>query len=307
MPHCVLYKLLRLLLGALLAALPLAGLAYHSAARPIPIVVTADWLQENRDMPKLLLVDARSTADYAQGHLPGAINLPVDLTITGQNHNRLPKLSYIRELFRQTGLHNDDLIVIYDDGLLKNAARLFWVLETYGHSYVAVLDGGLPGWEQAGHALSREPVHRPPSHYVPSVLPHHLATRLTTRLAIDDPDVVIIDARRSEEYLGLSSQAERAGHIPGAINLPWEANLVREDGAPHLLSDPELQHLYNRLKGKRIITYCNRGKESAVTYLMLRHLGYPVSIYDGSWLDWGNDPQLPIARGDSPGTANGRE
>lgn len=266
--------------------------------RTLPIVVTTDWLRDHARMPDVLIIDARSPRDYARGHLPRAINLPVDLTFSDMHSHRLLGLRNIRTVLRKSGLRNSDRVVIYDNGQLKDAARLFWVLETYGHTQVGILDGGLPAWLRDGHTQSYAPVIRAPSNYVPSVMPHRLATRLTTRLAISDPDVVIIDARASEEYRGMRTQARRAGHIPGAISLPWEANLTYDGGSPHLLTDKELRHLYQHLQGKRIITYCNRGKESAVTYALLRHLGYPVSVYDGSWLDWGNDPRLPISPGD---------
>lgn len=244
----------------------------------------------------LLLIDVRNSADYQHNHLPGAINLPAELTFNQKgDHTRIASLQQIRKLLSQLGVRNQDYLVLYDNGMLKNAAHVFWVLQTYGQKKISVLDSGINGWIADHNPLTQQVTTRPASNYIPSISTHRLATELATRLAMNNPYVAIIDARTHKEYLGLSSRAKRKGHIPHAINIPWSENLTHLTTVPHLKSWRALQSLYGMLHpNEQVIAYCNRGKESAVTYLVLRNLGYQVSVYDGAWLEWGNDEHLPI-------------
>lgn len=286
-----LYGLILLTFSVALGAKP--------ASEPFPILVDTSWLatrlQESGSV--LLVLDVREPPLYAEGHIPGAVNLPVERTFGGVHNDRLGSLRDLRELFSATGLRNTDHIVIYDDGMIKDAARMFWVLQTYGHTRVSLLDGGLRAWRGESRGVTREPAHRPRSNYVPSIQPRHLATKLATRLSIYHRNVKILDARSEDEFLGLKSKARRYGHIPSAINVPWEKNFSEQAGVRRLLIEEDLQRLYAGFKGHRVIAYCNRGKESALSYFVLRKMGFEISVYDGSWLEWGNDEQLPIELG----------
>lgn len=249
--------------------------------------------------PGLLLVDVRDNETYLQGHIPGAINLPVEHTFNQQgDRTRIASLQQILENLRQAGIQNSDYLVLYDDGMLRSAAHVFWVLETYGHQKLSVLDGGIAGWiAQHGNVTSIE-TQLPKSQYLPSISTHRLSTELTTLMAIKNTHVEIIDARNRQEYLGITSKARRKGHIPSAISIPWHENLEQGGPTPSVKPKKALLSLYSELDKKdKVITYCNRGKESALTYLVLRSLGYNVSVYDGAWLEWGNDDQLPIETG----------
>ena len=233
-------------------------------------------------------------------HLPGAINLPVELTFNNEGDpTRIASLQQIRELLSEAGINNTDYLILYDDGLLKDAAHVFWVLETYGQKKLSVLDGGIAGWVAQHGELTRVVKPRPPSQYIPNIATHRLTTELATLLAIRNPNVSIIDARDQQEYLGIVSRARRKGHIAGAISIPWTNNLDENAQVHNVKPKATLQSLYNNIdKHNQVITYCNRGKESAVTYLVLRNLGYNVSVYDGAWLEWGNDDHLPIETGE---------
>lgn len=252
----------------------------------------------------LLLVDVRNNTSYRHNHLPGAINIPVDLTFNQKgDHTRIASLQQIRDVLSQVGVRQQNYLVLYDNGMLKNASHVFWVLETYGQKKISVLDSGIAGWIADHDPLSQQTTILSPSNYIPSISPHRLSTELAIRLALSNPNVIIIDARSHAEYLGLSSRAKRKGHIPHSINIPWSDNLADVASVPRLKSRQALQSIYSMLHpNEKVIAYCNRGKESSVTYLVLRDLGYHVSIYDGAWLEWGNNDHLPIASSSITGT-----
>lgn len=246
--------------------------------------------------PDLLVIDVRDHSTYTLEHVPTAINLPTNLIFNESGDpNRIAPLHQVKKYFSQAGIKNTDNIILYDDGLLKDAAYTFWVMETYGHKNIRVLDGGFPAWVSAKGTVTGTLSKRPVSNYIPTITPEYLASKLVTRLAVENNNIAIVDARTKEDYLGHSSKAERHGHIKGAMNIPWTENLDLSGNEPHLKSDHELAKLYNKLANKsETIAYCNRGRESALTYLILRRLGHKVSIYDGAWFEWGNDYQLPI-------------
>ncbi len=195
------------------------------------------------------------------------------------------------------GVERGQTVVLYDRASNRLAARAYWVLKYYRHADVRVLDGGAARWTSEGGQMSGGMTEWAPSAY--EAAPADPDIRTTWQHVVDrtdDPSTLMCDARSPDEYLGRDVRADRGGHIPGAINVEWTA-AVTPDG--RFKSYGELSELYARAgfaPDKQIITYCQSGVRGAHTWFVLRELlGYPdVRNYDGSWLEYGNDPESPI-------------
>ena len=274
------------------ADLPVLG--YLSAAEIDRRLVDHGWLLGEMGSPDLVVLDTRPREAYLKQHIKGAVSLPVwDTFGESPRADLAAPISKIQALFSAAGIDQQTRVVLYDDGEMINAARVFWILEMHGHRRVLLLSPGFRGWQAAGLPTDAEKVQPRLRQFLSHVAPDRLATKLSTRLAIDDSNVVIIDARSEAGYNGKKSDARRKGHIPGAINIPFERNFT-PDGKS-LLPFKELEAIYSGVsRDKKIIAYCNKGRHSALTYFIMRQLGYDVSAYDGSWFEWGNDLQLPI-------------
>jgi thiosulfate/3-mercaptopyruvate sulfurtransferase len=283
-----------LLFAVFMATAELPVLGPLSAAEIEERLVDSDWLLKEMNSPDLVILDTRSRQRYAEGHIAKAVSLPVSETFGSDARTDLAApISKIQQLFSEAGVDQQTRVVLYDDGELINAARVFWVLEMHGHRRVLLLNPGFREWRARGLTHTREPAQPQKRNFLSHVTPVRLATKFSTRLAVDDPNVVIVDARSVEEYQGRKSKSERYGRIPTALNIPAHSNLKATGEG--LKSFDELAQLYAGIdKNKKVITYCNKGRESALTYFILRQLGYDVAAYDGSWYEWGNDPQLPI-------------
>ena len=277
-------------------ALALAAGAARAAVLP-DLIVTPAWLLAHRGEVQVL--DARPAAAYAAGHLPHAASLPEGRLRAEADPARLPGLARLRALLEGAGVRAGRPVVVYDDGSLKDAARVFWVLELLGHPEVAVLSGGTAAWLAAGGPLERGAARPGRGRFVPALRAARIATRVDVRLALNDPSSLIVDARPPAAYEGRISAGPRAGHVPGAVNVPYRAHL---DAEGRLLDRAGLRRLYgHRLRGvRRVYVYCDRGRESAVAYLALRLLGVDAAVYHGGWGDWSRAPGLPVATGPEP-------
>lgn len=262
------------------------------------LLIELSWLQKNLNEPDLVVVDVRPPELYLQGHIPHAVNIPTDLTFQQQGQtDRLGSISEIENLLGAAGIDLQSNVVLYDDGKLVDASRVFWVFEVYGHRRVAVLNEGYAGWIEKGYETSLHVEPRKHKKFVAAIQPDKLATQLHAHLAINDPNKVLIDARSKEEYSGKKSITQRLGHIPTAVSIPWDENIIRVNGGFMSKTLPELEAVYKGLSvDKKIITYCNKGRQSSFTYFVLRRLGRDVSHYDGSWFEWGGDASLPVEK-----------
>ncbi len=255
------------------------------------------WLQAHLNDPHLRLVDARAARDWAAGHLPGAANVDVyaiRTEDTGSEGLAAWEATQVAA-FRDAGIDNDSLVVVYDEHSMTNAARAVWALDYLGHRDAHLFDGGLAAWVAAGGPLTITAPDLIPGNFTPAPDHDKLATRHDILDRLGNADTVIVDTRRITEYLGQEARTRRSGTIPGSTYLEWthgidatgamaDAATVRANFVAHGIT-PD----------KEIIPFCGGGYRSAHTYLLLKGLGYPrVRNYLGSWGEWGNRDDTPI-------------
>ncbi|MDG4811480.1 sulfurtransferase [Hydrogenovibrio sp. 3SP14C1] len=260
------------------------------------LLLAPEQLKNNLTNDAVIILDARSTNLYEQDHIPGARNFPVNWTYEHKSINgKITSPNQIQMILRQLSLDREMPIVIYDEGALVDAARLFWTLEVYGFTQVKVLNRGYDYWAAQNYPTSDDTPKITPSDYVPVINHKRLATKFSTQTATQNPNQIVIDARPEQAYLGLKSHAKRFGHIPSAINIPASHNIDSTNHFAQISSVTHLKNVYfNIPKNKKVVLYCAIGRISATNYLALRELGYDVANYDASWLEWGNDFSLPI-------------
>jgi len=247
---------------------------------------------------ELVILDVRNKNDYEIGHIENAISFPVALTYYDKKVNgKIQKPQIMQKYLKERGIDTRSRIVLYDEGGLVSAARVFWALEVYGLTQVQILDRGYKYWRHKNLATSQNIPKRKPSQYIAKINHKRLASKFATQLAINNKNKVVIDARSLPAYQGKVSVAKRFGHIPGAISVPFEENIVENSEFESLKPISELQDLYADIPAdKKVIIYCKIGLVSTTNYFALRELGYDVANYDASWREWGNDESLPIEK-----------
>lgn len=260
--------------------------------------VTPEWLKSNLKKENLVILDSRAKENYEISHIDGAINFPDAFTYQQKAAGgQLVESGVMQRLLRERGIDYDKTIVIYDDGKIIDAARVFWALEVYGLTNVKVLSHGYDDWQRKNYPVSQVVPEVIPSEYVVSVNHHRIASKFSTQLAVKNPKQTIVDARDIDSYNGKKSTAKRFGHIPTAVNIPISHNLDKEDGVSSLKTIDQLKEIYSTLpKSSKVVTYCEIGRASSTIYLALRELGYDVANYDASWREWANDFSLPIEK-----------
>lgn len=272
----------------------MVGLFVSSMSNADPLRVELDELSMNPSAYKI--IDVRDPLSYQEGHIKGAVNFPATLTFDDQTTSgRITPPNQMQILLRERGLDIDDNIAIYDDGSFFDAARLFWSLEVYGFTKVKLLNSSFSEWQSLGLPISTEPTLTKPSQYVAAINNTRLATKFATQIASRSPSQTVIDARSEAAYQGLTSTAQRFGHIPQAEHIPATHNIATGGDVYRLKNLAELKETYQNInKQQKVIIYCAIGRVSSTNYFALRELGYDVANYDASWREWGNDFTLPI-------------
>jgi len=276
-------------------------------------LVSADWAEKNLDAPGVVFVEVdEDTTAYDAGHIAGAIKLDWKNDLQDPVRRDFVNKQQFEELLSRKGISNDDTVILYGGNNNWFAAYAYWYFKLYGHKNVKLLDGGRKKWELDARPLVKEVPNRPATKYVAQ------EPDLSIRAFRDEVVAAIgkknlVDVRSPDEYAGRllapahlpQEQAQRAGHIPTAINVPW-SKAANEDGT--FKSDEELRALYAEAgldDSKETIAYCRIGERSSHTWFVLHELlGHQnVKNYDGSWTEYGSLVGVPVALGDEPGEA----
>ena len=280
----------------------------------LPSVIT---VQELKDRSDYQLVDARSgpgaRAAYETAHVKGSVfaDLEKDLASVGPDaakggRHPLPEAVDFARWLGENGITGDSVVVVFDDkGGANAAARFWWMLRALGHQQVAVLSGGWQALQEAGWPITDEPSHPLMQAPYPSEKWNGPMVDLEqVAEAAQDSGKMIVDVREAYRYRGEKEPIDLvAGHIPGAVNIPYVENL---DASGHFLSAEALRNKYTALLGQRapadVVVHCGSGVTACHTLLALDHAGLSgAALYTGSWSEWSRNPQ-PVATGDQPGS-----
>jgi thiosulfate/3-mercaptopyruvate sulfurtransferase len=256
----------------------------------------------------IIEVDYDPKLAYEQGHIPGALLIDWRKDMNKPDVRDIIDAGEFEKLMSRLGISNDTHVILYGDYNNWFATFAFWVFEMYGHQKVQLLNGGRKKWIDSGGELTKEvPAVKPATYKVTKVnYENRVFLEDLLKMKIADPNLVLVDVRSPAEYTGEitappeypNEHAQRGGHIPGAVNIPW-GQAIREDGT--FKSAEELRQLYSSkgvVPDKRVVTYCRIGERASVTWFVLKHLlGYKdVKVYDGSWTEWGNLVRFPIEK-----------
>jgi len=267
-------------------------LSFNLFAKEIPAIVSPSWLEKNYENKNLVIVDLRTQEDYNKLHIKNAVNIPGLKNLFDEKF-MMPKLDFLKEVFSKAGINSNSLVLAYDNGEFIWASRFYWILETLGHNNVGILKVGFTNSLEKNVPLSNVAYTPKRSEFVPRVDDKKVETKLSTLLAIGNK--TIIDGRKESHYEGKESLASRFGHIPTAENYACTQNYQVTLYGNEIKDLEQLREVYKDIpKDKEIILYCDGGAEAALNYIVLQELGYKASVYDGSWVEWGNDTSVPI-------------
>jgi len=278
-------------------------------------LVSTHWLAANRQTPGVRILDASFTLPdikptaretYARQHVEGARFFDIDAIADRSTSlpHMLPDEALFAAAMGAMGVSNNDRIIVYDATGFNSAPRAWWMLRAFGHSDVAILEGGLAKWLAEGRPVTAE---------IPRAAPTIFNARLDRTSIRNKQEVLdnlshrreqVIDARSSSRFTGAGPEPRpglRPGHIPNSINLPYE-HLV-SSGARTLLpaADIERCFLSAGVDGRKpIVVSCGSGVTACALAFGLHLIGWPQpSLYDGSWAEWGLPGATPVITGDS--------
>lgn len=275
-------------------------------------LVSTEWLAAELGAPDLIVFDATKylpnepqdgRTEYLKAHIPGARFFDIDVLADQDTDlpHMVPTPGYAAKALGALGVSNASRVVFYDQKGLASAARGWWMMGLFGHDRAAVLDGGLPKWRAEGRNVDAGDVPAPaPAVFRPDFRAERLAGIGDVLRHVETGDALILDARAAGRFAGTAPEPRagmRAGHMPGAANIPY-TDLLNPDLT---FRDPDaLRARFARAgaDGSRpLITSCGTGVTACILTLGLTLAGLPAGrVYDGSWTEWGGRPDTPIAK-----------
>jgi len=266
----------------------------------MPIIIECDELASRLNEAGLIIIDLCNNKTWQQVHIPGAVHIdyPSIIHVAKPVMGLLPDADNFSQLLASLGVNNNSHIVAYDDEGGGKASRLLWTLEAFGFQNYSLLNGGLMAWINEGWPVDNKTVSLETGDFhVDSELTSAVSQREEVLGDLNNDHVQLLDARSQAEYNGAKKFAARAGHIPGAIHFDW-MELMDPCRHGRLKSTDELKQALSERgfsSDKHIICYCHTHHRSALSFIMLKSLGYKdISGYPGSWSDWGNSSETPI-------------
>ena len=271
------------------------------------VIVSTQWVADRLDDGSIVIAEVNTDldADYATGHVPGAVGWGLHTDLEDQVRRDIPSAEQIEKLMARSGIANDTTVALYGDGNNRSATWAFWVLKYYGHDDVRLMDGGRTKWLGEGRPLSTETPAPARASYTASASDDAIrATKQYIVDHLDDSALKLLDTRTYEEYAGQLTSAPgtpqsdiyRKGRIPGAVHVPWDDG-ASEDGS--FKPTEKLRAMYEAQglqSDQEIVPYCRLGVRASYSWFVLKYLlGYEnVRTYDGSWTEWGNSIGVPI-------------
>jgi thiosulfate/3-mercaptopyruvate sulfurtransferase len=273
------------------------------------VLVDTQWVNDHlNDLKvKIVEVDYNPTTSYLLGHIPGAVLFDWKRELIDSTKREIISKEILEDLLQRAGVNNDTILVVYGDFKNWFATFAFWILKYYGFQDIRLLNGSRKKWLDEDRPYILDNPSYPRGNYKASDPDKSIRAFMRyIQEAIESQSKILIDVRGKDEFDGItlapseysSEYGQIGGHIPGAINVPWNL-MVNEDGT--FKPAEYLKNLYESMNitpEKEVITYCGIGERASYTWFVLKYLlGYPnVKSYDGSWLEWGNTIGNPIEK-----------